>query len=92
MTTTEASFTGIAAADALDALNSRDDFEPTHDIDTVALDTALDARTGARALGKRIDALVAHLSAGGDTATAEGLKVEIRMIVEKLDAITAWAL
>lgn len=85
-------YEGIAAAADLDALLSKDDFEPSTDVDTEALDTALDARTGARALTKRIETLIGHLSAGGDATTAQGLQIEIRMIVEKLDAITAWAL
>ena len=85
-------YEGIAAAADLDALLSKDDFEPSTDVDTAALDTALDARTGTRALARRLDALIAALSAGGSGEATEGLQIEIRMIVEKLDAITAWAL
>jgi hypothetical protein len=90
MTTTQTA--GIAAADALDALLSKDDFEPAVEVDTAALDAALDALRGAQVLVARLDRLRAHLAAGGDAATAEGLAIDVRLTIERLDAVTAWAL
>jgi hypothetical protein len=85
-------YSGIAAADALDALNSRDDFEPSVDVDTDALDTTIDAIRGAQVLLARLEKLRSHLAAGGDAATAESLAVDVRLTVERLDAITAYSL
>lgn len=82
-------FSGIAAADALDALNSAGDFEPAVDVDTVALDSATDALVGARLLVRKLEALIANLQTAGDPARADSLKVETALIVERLAAITA---
>jgi hypothetical protein len=85
------SYVGLAAADALDTL-SRDDFEPSTAVDTTALDTTIDALVGVRALTARLEKLRAHLAAGGDPATAQSLAIDVRLTVERLDAITAYAL
>jgi hypothetical protein len=84
-------FTGIAAADALDALNTADDFEPTIQVDTVLLDATTDAIIGARALLKRLERLEEHLRSGGDAATAEGLALDVTLTAERLAAVTTWA-
>jgi hypothetical protein len=82
-------YNGIAAADELDELLTAPDFEPAVDVDTEALDVALDAQVGVHVLDRKLAALVAALSAGQTGEAVEGLRVEVRMIVEKLDAITA---
>jgi uncharacterized Ntn-hydrolase superfamily protein len=92
MTNTGKFPSGLAAADALDELLSKDDFEPEVEVDTVALDATLDAITGAKHLLVRLERLARHLAAAGDPATAEGLAVEVRLTIERLDAITAGTL
>lgn len=80
-------YNGIAAADDLDALLTAGDFEPTVDVDTAALDAALDALRGTKALAKRLEALVAHLSAGGDADTATGLTIDVQTIAGRLASV-----
>lgn len=82
---------GIAAADALDALNTRDDFEPSVEVDTVLLDATIDAARGARALLKRLEWLEEHLRAGGDATEALGLALDVTLTAERLAAVTTWA-
>lgn len=84
-------FTGIAAADELDALNTAADFEPAVEVDTVLLDAAQDAIIGARALLKRLERLEEHLRNGGDTDTAQGLALDVTLTAERLAAVTTWA-
>lgn len=82
---------GIAAADALDALNTKDDFEPSVEVDTVLLDATIDAARGARALLKRLERLEEHLRAGGDATEALGLALDVTLTAERLAAVTTWA-
>lgn len=86
MTTPAISYTGIAAADALDALLTKDDFEPAVDVDTAALDATIDALDAARALVAELERLHAHLAAGGDATTTVGLTIDIHAHSERLDA------
>jgi hypothetical protein len=80
-------YSGIAAVDELDALNSKDDFEPAVDIDTAALDATIDAITAARTLLASLEALHGHLTGGGDTDTTVGLTIEVHTGAEHLDAL-----
>jgi hypothetical protein len=84
-------FTGIAAADELDALNTAGDFEPTTEVDTLLLDATMDAIIGARALLKRLERLEEHLRAGRDADAAEGLAIDVTLTAERLAAVTTWA-
>jgi hypothetical protein len=80
---------GLAAADALDELLSKDDFEPTVEVDTAALDATLEALTEARELVRRLTALKTLLAAGStDDEARIGLGVDVRVSIETLDAIT----
>lgn len=81
-------YSGIAAADELDRLNSADDFEPSHDIDTIALDAIPEALAEAARLVEALLALQANLVAGGDAGTAAGLKLDVRLATGALGALT----
>jgi hypothetical protein len=82
-------YTGLAAAEALDALLTRDDFEPEQDVDTVALDATIEALAAADAVIAALTELRKHLADGGDADTARGLSVDARLAVETLDGLTA---
>lgn len=77
-------FSGIAAADDLDVLLTGDDFEPTVDVDTVALDATLEALTVAAVLTDRLEKLRVNLTAAGSAGEAEGLKIQVALTIEKL--------
>jgi hypothetical protein len=86
-------FSGIAAADELDALLTRDDFEPAVQVDTVLLDDTLEALLRARAAVAALQALAGHLQAGSDDElTTVGLSVDARVAVEQLDGFVAGVL
>lgn len=83
--------TGIAAADELDALLTRDDFEG--DVDVDLLDATIEALLQARAAVASLEALRQHLAAGStDARMTTGLAVDARIAVELLDAATAGVL
>lgn len=77
-------FSGIAAADDLDVLLTGDDFEPTVDVDTVALDATLEALTVAAVLTDRLEKLRVNLTAAGSAGEAGGLKIQVALTIEKL--------
>jgi hypothetical protein len=81
--------TGMAAADELDALNTKDDFEPTVEVDIDMLEATIEALDTARELVARLEALKKHLDAAGAADQAEGLAVEVALTVETLAAQTA---
>lgn len=86
-------FTGIAAADELDELLTRDDFEPAVQVDTVLLDDTLEALLRARAAVAALRALAAHLEGGSDDELLTvGLSVDARVAVEGLDGFVAGVL
>jgi hypothetical protein len=84
---------GIAAADELDALLTREDFEPAVEVDTVLLDATLEALLRARAAVASLEALRVHLEAGSDDEVVTvGLSVDARVAVELLDSFAAGVL
>lgn len=82
-------YSGIAAADELDALNSRDDFEPSVEVDTAALDATIEALRGAKALVRTLEALRANLAAAGDADEATGLAIDVQTIAARLGGVLA---
>lgn len=92
MTTTAATFSGIAAADELDALLSAEDFEPATDVDTAVLDATIEALDAAREVVARLEALHLHLAAAKSADVAEGLAVDVALAVETLAALTAFGI
>jgi hypothetical protein len=82
-------YSGIAAADDLDRLNSADDFEPATDIDTVALDATLDAITEADRLVAALAAVRDALASGADATTVAGLSLDVHLAMDALGMLTA---
>jgi hypothetical protein len=85
----DTNFSGLAAAHELDVLLSHDDFEPEHEVDTIALDATIDALAEAARLVEALAALRAALAAGGDAEAIRGLSLDVHLSHDALGMITA---
>lgn len=78
---------GIAAVDELDALLTAEDFEPTADVDTIALDATLAALDATDVLVARLIALRDRLADGDAECTL--LAIQVANAVESVAHIVA---
>jgi len=85
----ETNFSGIAAAHELDVLLSHDDFEPAVEVDTVALDSAIEAVDEAARLLEALISVRDALKEGKDARTVAGFSLDVHLLMDSLGGLTA---
>jgi hypothetical protein len=85
----QTNYSGLAAAHELDVLLSHDDFEPAVEVDTVALDSAIDAVDEAARLLEALISVRDALKQGKDARTVAGFSLDVHLLMDSLGGLTA---